>query len=245
MARRLIWPRPTLYYPFGVLRHVGNVFSSEYDMYISGFPRSGNTFAVKAFQQSNPGVALQSHRHNPAFVVQSVNTHKPGMVLMRNPVDSVISWSIFTRQPLRHTLAYYVDFHLVVRRHRDALFFVSFDSVIEDFGKVMKDFNDHWGTSYVPFDHTPENVARCMAAMEPEFLDASGRILEHKIPRPSEQRRALREMYLKQLNRSPRLQEELLRANELYHLLTPKKFSVRKPLHSTNTTQGIRLRPAM
>ena len=198
---------------------------------------------MKAFGQSNPGVVLRSHKHIPAFVIQSVRDNKPGMVLLRNPVDAAISWSIFTRQPLRNTLAYYVDFHSLLRPYRDALFLVSFEAVIADFGKVMKEFNNRWGTDYVPFEHTPDNAARCFAAIENEFLEADGKIQEHKVPRPSEHRRGQREMYLRQINRSRALQQELLRANELYHQFAPQKFSPRKPLHGTNTT--IRLRPAV
>jgi len=233
-----------VYCPLGILRGHGNVFRSDHELAISGFPRSGNTFALKAFLLANPGVAVRSHRHNPTFTIQYARWNKPEMVLIRNPVDAAISWSIYTREPLVNTLAYYNDFHSVLRPYRDDLFLVSFEAVVEDFGKVIGAFNAHWGTDYALFAHTPENVARCMAEIEAEYRDRSGKVIESKVPRPSPQRRSQKEIVMRQLNRSAAAQRELLRANELYYLLAPKHYSPRKPLHSSNTTQSIRLRPA-
>jgi hypothetical protein len=233
-----------LYCPFGILRGRGNVFRSDHELSISGFPRSGNTFALKAFLLANPGVTVRSHRHNPTFTIQDVKQNKPEMMLIRNPVDAAISWAIYTKEPLVNTLAYYSDFHSVLRQYRDDLFLVSFDEVIEDFGKVTAAFNARWGSDYALFEHSAGNVARCMAEIEAEYLDKNGKVIESKVPRPSTERRSQKEVLLRQLNRSSVAQKELQRANELYYLLAPKKFSSRKPLLNTNTTQSIRLRPA-
>lgn len=244
MARRLTWSRPALYFPFGIVRNRGNVFRCNYQLYLGGYPRSANTFAAKAWLSANPGTTLKSHRHIPAFVVQAAKRKTPGMVLIRNPIDAAISWAIYTEQPLRYTLGYYTDFHSVLLPYRDALFFASFEEVIADFGQVMRAFNARWGLDFVPFESTPENVARCVAEIEAEFRGADGKIVESRVPRPSSSRKAQKEFYLRQLNRSAILQEELHRAQELYQILMPR-FSPRKPRHNTNTTQSIRLRPAV
>ena len=243
-ARRMIWPRPWLYAPFGILRTRGNVFSNDHQIYISGFPRSGNSFAVKAFLLANPDVRVRSHTHIPTFVLQSARNRRPGMVLIRNPIDAAISWAIYTRQPLRQTLAYYNDYHSVLLPCRDELYFVTFEDVTSDFGGVITAFNNHWNTGYVPFQHTPENVARCMAQIEAEYVDRNGHVLETKVPRPSAERKRVKETFLRQINRSSIWQKELYRANELYQIFAPKRFTTRNPLHKTTTTQSIRLRPA-
>lgn len=100
MARRLTWSRPALYFPFGIVRNRGNVFRCNYQLYLGGYPRSANTFAAKAWLSANPGTTVKSHRHIPAFVVQAAKRKTPGMVLIRNPIDAVISWAIYTEQPL-------------------------------------------------------------------------------------------------------------------------------------------------
>ena len=200
LARRLIWPRPALYFPFGMLRGRGSVFRSDYDLYISGFPRSGNSFAVKTFQFANPGLAVFSHKHLPTFIVQSARLNKPGMVVLRNPIDAAISWAIFTGGSVRGSLAYYTDFHAALLHCREDLFVVHFEDLVNDFGKVMTEFNTRWNTNYMPFEHTEENVAKCMAEIELEYLDRDGKVIEHRVPRPSDKRKRKKETYLDQIN---------------------------------------------
>ncbi len=229
-ARRMVWPRPALYAPFGILRNRGNVFGAGHEIYISGYPRSGNSFAVKAFLMANPEIPVRSHTHIPTFVVQSARKHRPGMVLIRNPIDAAISWAIYTRHPLRQTLAYYNDYHSVLLPCRDDLHFVTFEDVTSDFGGVITAFNNRWNTGYVPFQHTPENVARCMAQIETEYVDRNGRVVETKVPRPSVERKLVKETFLRQINRSSVWQKELYRANELYQILAPKRFTAPTPM---------------
>ena len=107
---------------------------------------------------------------------------------IRNPIDAAISWAIYTGQSLRQTLAYYNDYHSVLVPHRHALFFVTFEDVTRDFGKVTASFNERWNSQFVPFEHTPENVARCMAQIETEYVDDKGAVIENKVPRPSAHR---------------------------------------------------------
>ena len=244
-ARRVIWPVPALYAPFGILRNRGNVFRAGHELEISGFPRSGNTFATKAFLMANPGARLRSHKHIPSFALQTAKRRAPGMVLIRNPIDAAISWSIFMNAPLRETLTYYTDYYHVLLPYREHLFFVGFDDVIADFGKVILAFNARWGTNFVPFEHTPENVARCLAEIENDYTGRDGKVAETKVPRPSAERSSLKETFLRQIHRTAVWQKELFRANELYQILAPQRFPRKNPAHKTTTTQSIRLRPAM
>jgi hypothetical protein len=227
-----------------MLRHGFNVFSSAYEVYIDGFPRSGNTFALTAFMLANPDALVRSHRHIPTFIVQSVKRRKPGMVLLRNPIDAASSWSIHEAWPFRQSLAYYVDFHSVLLRHRERLFFVSFEEVIEDFGRVIANFNRYWGSAFAPFQHTTENVARCFAQIESEHTKTEGQMLELRVPRPSSCRQELKRKLLSQLRTSAALQTELRRADELYQKLVPKHFPQKPRPALAKTTQSIRLRAA-
>jgi hypothetical protein len=242
-ARKIVWPRPSLFFAIGVLRNRGNVFRSDYNLYISGYPRSGNTFALKAFELSNPGVSIRSHKHIPTFVLQSIKWNMPGMVLLRKPLDAAISWSIYTREPISETLDYYQKFYAPLLAHRESLFFVSFEEVTANFGDVIQSFNKRWGTDYSLFDHTPENTVRCMEEIESEYLDPNGKVIENKVPRPSGERKLQKKALLDQVNRSFSLQAKLRKAEELYHAMAPKKFTP-KAVSNTSGTQMIRLRPA-
>ena len=242
LARRSIWGTPAVYFPIGIVRGRGNVFRSDFDLYISGFPRSGNSFAVKAFLQANPGAHVRSHRHIPTFVLQFAKRNMPGMLMLRKPVDAAISWAIFNRCSPRETLAYYCDYYSVLVPYREALFVVSFEEATADFGRVIRQFNTRWGTRYAPFRHTPENVARCLKEIEAEYLDVRGKVIERRVPRPSKQRRSEGERLLAEINRSPALRPELNRAMELYRLFSDR-VTARQPKHSADTTRSSRLRP--
>lgn len=222
----------------------GNVCQSGFELYISGFPRSGNTFAVKAFLTANPGTPLRSHKHIPTFIVQSVKSGRPGMVLIRNPLDAAISWSIHRRAPVGQSLQYYSDYYSVLAPYRERLFIVSFEDVVADFGKVINGFNARWGTAYRPFENSEQNVANCMAQIEAEYTGRDGKVNERTVARPSATRAAKKEALLSQINSSSALRAELCRAQELYHFFPPQACAPAKPKHHPDSTQSIRLRPA-
>ena len=215
-ARRLLWPRPILYFPFGMLRNRGNVFSKEAELYISGYPRSGNTFARTAFLSVNPGARVQSHRHIPTFDIQAIKRGVPGMVLIRTPLDAAVSWAIHENETLEEALAYWNDFYETLLPFRPQLFLARFEEVTTDFGGVIKALNARWGTSYAAFDHTPENAAKCFQVTEEEHRKPCGEIRECEVGRPSAPRRLVKQTHLQQLNQSDFLREELARAKELY-----------------------------
>src|SRR5207237_9047464 len=124
-----------------------------------------------------------------SYVVSSIRQGKPGMVLLRNPHDAAISWSIFESVPLEEALPYYLDFYSVILPFRRDIHVVSFDDLTTDFGRVMVEFNERWKTTFRPFDPTPENVASCMSEVEEAGRDRDGRdgrIRELRVSRPSE-----------------------------------------------------------
>jgi len=68
------------------------------ELVIEGFPRSGNTFAVVAFQSAQKrNVKIAHHLHVPAQIIRAVNMNIPALVLIRNPSDSIAS--LMVRHP--------------------------------------------------------------------------------------------------------------------------------------------------
>jgi hypothetical protein len=216
VARRLFWPHPILYYPFGKLRKRGNVLDKRIELYISGYPRSGNSFARTAFLSANPAVRLRSHRHIPTFVLHSQRCGIPGIVLIRSPLDAAVSWAIHENASMEETIAYWNDYYQTLLPARSELFVARFKEVTSDFGGVIEAFNERWGTRYVPFEHTVENAARCFQVAEDDKRQPSGEVREMQVSRPSRKRRAIKEKHLERLNESKFLRNELARANELY-----------------------------
>lgn len=215
-ARRIFWPHPALYYPFGILRKRGNVLDKSIEFYISGYPRSGNTFAREAFASVNPQVHFRSHRHIPTFILHSLSCGIPGIVLIRRPVDAALSWAIHEKQSLEQTIMYWIDYYTTLLPVRSDLFIVKFEAVTEDFGRVIKQFNARSGLAFSPFEHTPENAAKCFEATEEENRDPRGEIREMRVSRPSKLRKNVKKTFLQKLKGSELLTEEIARADELY-----------------------------
>lgn len=135
---------------------------------IEGFPRSGNTFASKAFTlaQDRP-VVVASHVHLPAQVKLAVRRRVPTMVLVRDPVDAAVSMAIADpHHRVEHLVRYWTHYHQEVRPLSDEVLLVTFDEVTTDFGLVVDRLNDRFGTAFDRFEHTPENVAQVFAAID-------------------------------------------------------------------------------
>jgi hypothetical protein len=95
-----------------------------------------------------------------------------------------------------------------------------FPTVTTAFGAVMRDLNDRNGTSFAPFEHTPENVARCFEAMDAYWASRVGETpqRERVVGRPSADRERLLETIRPLLERG-RARSELERARARYEEL--------------------------
>ena len=138
------------------------------------------------------------------------------MVLIRSPLDAAVSWAIHENQTLEEAIAYWNDYYQTLLPVREELFMARFEDVTADFGAVIKALNRRWGSSFIPFDHTPENAAQCFLMTEEEHRTPGGTIREMQVCRPSPQRRMVKETHLRELSQSPFLREELARAREIY-----------------------------
>jgi hypothetical protein len=215
-ARRLLWPRPAIYTPIGLMRRRGNVLSKSGELFFCGYPRSGNTFARTAFLQANPGATLQSHRHIPPFVLHQVRAGVPGLILIRRPLDAAISWAIHENQTLEEAVAYWNDYYETLMPARSGLLVARFEDVTKDFGGVIEEFNAMWGTDYARFDHTRENELKCFGETEDIQRESEGKIIEMRVCRPSAQRRMVRDRVAERIDDSSFLRAELMKANDLY-----------------------------
>jgi hypothetical protein len=90
---------------------------------IEGFPRSGNTFAVAAFQQAQrESVRVAHHLHMPAQVIRAAQWSIPIFLLARKPTDAALSWVIRgPGVPIRQTLKHYVSFYEKAAEYRHSL----------------------------------------------------------------------------------------------------------------------------
>jgi hypothetical protein len=185
---------------------------------IEGFPRSGNTFSVAAFQIANGRQPhLGRHLHGAPHLLRAKRLGIPAIALVRAPEDAVPSYLI-RREGLHaeDALTEYIDFYRTAWPARDAYVVGLFDDVTRDFGSVIDQVNRRFGTTFARYEASPENEAAAFALVEEmNRLECRGEVVESQVGRPSAERNARKAEIAASLER-PRAARLLRRAQDLY-----------------------------
>ena len=184
--------RPRLY--FALQRARGemagrSLVDKETHLVIEGFPRSGNTFSLVAFESAQPRpLRVAHHYHMPAQVLRGVTLGIPVLVLIRDPEDAVLS--LMVRNPdigPQTALRHYTRFYRTVSKVGGGFVLGEFDQVVSNFGEVTRALNQQFDSDFGVFEHTDENVAACFERIEE--LDRADRRKtgtdERSVARPS------------------------------------------------------------
>lgn len=162
---------PALFFPLHrLLGEVGTgpAVTPDTDLLIEGFPRSGNTFAVCAFELAQPRpVNTAHHIHVPAQLIRAVRYHVPACILARRPEDA--ARSLVVKYPflkLRHVLRGYVGFYEKCLPYRERFVAATFDDVVTDFGGVIDRINRRFGTGFHRLEASEENVRRVFRTID-------------------------------------------------------------------------------
>jgi hypothetical protein len=217
--RALTWLSPR-YRQLGV--------NNETEVVIEGYPRCANTFAVVAFEMSQPApIKVAHHLHSVSQLRRGVEHSLPTMVLLRNPRDAATSLAIRKRhRSVRWSLEEYVDFHSGALELADHMLLVDFKEVTADFGEVIRRFNERFATNFSVFEHTDANVAKCYEQIDViERNEAGGTAVRAThVARPSEGRQKQKQTFADEFN-SPALTPTLREAERLYEELSSVRVS--------------------
>ena len=169
--RTLASEHPQPYLTFARRKYPGpspRVIGPDTEVVIDGYTRSASTFAVYAFQASQPRpVRLAHHLHAPAQLIEAARRGLPTLMVIREPRGALLSQLV--REPdvdLLEALYSYRRFHTSLMAHRNAFVVGDFFDVTHDFGAVIRRMNEKFGTSFGVFRGTPSEVARCTRLIE-------------------------------------------------------------------------------
>ncbi len=220
--------RPAVYFSlYRLLRtskDLRRVVTPDTQLVIEGFPRSGNSFARRAFvmaqNESFDRTRIAHHLHVPAQVIRAARWQVPTLVLIRRPRDAVMSFAIWDPISVDQALRYYLSFYETVEKHRDAYVLGLFEEITEDFGQVIDRINVKFGTSFSLFRHDEENVSKVFADMETQARKKYGEALwERKVQRPAAVRERLKNEIEYDLE-NPKRKKLIARAKAVYNRLT-------------------------
>jgi hypothetical protein len=191
---------------------------------IEGYPRSGNSFARRAFimaqDETFDVTRIAHHLHVPAQVVRAAQWKIPTLVLIRRPRDAVLSLVIRDPISVDQALRYYISFYETSEKYRDAYVLGLFEEVTEDFGQVMRRMNDRFGTTFSLFRHDEANVGKLFSGMEAHARKKYGETLwERKVQRPAAVRERIKDEIQYDLE-NPKRRKLIARADAVYNRLT-------------------------
>lgn len=190
------------------------------DIVIEGFPRSGNTFAVVAFEFSQGRVLQVAHHlHAPVQIIMAVKWHIPILVVIRNPTDAIASLAV--REPaisLVCALREYVAFYEVIMKQRDFCVIANFDQITSDYGNVIARVNNKFQTHFRLFEHNQENVDKIFERIGATHVRADGALSNDRIARPSNIRKIKKGIVINRLQ-TEKYVSLLRKAKSLYSAL--------------------------
>ena len=175
-------------------RHRELLVSSQTELVMEGYPRSGNTFAQRAFMKANPTVKVAHHMHAQAQVMRAVELGLPAVVFIRNPDDAVRSMLI--RHPhvgARQALKSYIEFHGDLLPMADKILLARFEDVTSDMGSVVDRINRRFNTKFVPFVHSGESESEIFGDMDRANATFYGGLKITHVPRPDRERAKLKQ----------------------------------------------------
>ena len=143
-----------------LVRRSGELVTGQTEICIEGFPRCGNTFAVVAFQAAQlRTISIAHHVHASGSVLIAVRKRKPAIVLIREPEEAVLSLMVRLRY-LRagQVLRSYIGFYRGLLPHLRRFVVGPFADVVTDFGGIIRQVNQRFGTDFREFHPTEEHL---------------------------------------------------------------------------------------
>lgn len=157
------------------VRHGDRFVSKQTDIVIEGAPSSGNSFAVKSFELAQKrSVSVAHHLHIPLQVILSVENKIPCIILLREPLDAVVSRTArrgyflpgnpYTTWVLKRRLLYWKKFYTAITPHIDDCVICTFDNLRMDFGEIIEHVNKVYNTTFdIPTEEDTKAALRSLA----------------------------------------------------------------------------------
>lgn len=208
------------------------IVSPETTIVIEGYPRSANSFCCRAFilaqaevsqdesldpdrHAAEAGLKIATHVHSSCQIIEAARLGIPVILLIRPPADAVCSWKAYDIQrkssledkvpdigSIEPYIRFYIAFHKNLGRVIDEVVLAEFETVVQDFSKVIERVNKKYGRAFLPFDQTESNVGK--------ISETGSHVL------PNAQRDEMKKLVRKSLAEFPEL---LASADEVYQNL--------------------------
>ena len=124
--------------------------AKDTDLCLEGYPRSGNSWLHRYFLKANHSAKTAHHVHLSSQIKSALNNYVPTLVLIRNPLDTIISNHIynFCRTNLSLEIKNYICYYNYIDRIKDKILLVNFETAIYEPNYVIKCLNKKFNLSF-------------------------------------------------------------------------------------------------
>jgi len=181
--KRFVWSK-NIYYWFPAKKSNKFKYKKGVEIVIEGFPRSANTFGVRAFMEANPNVHIAHHMHVPIQILSAARNNVPVLLLIRNPSSAISSLILRNESnlPIRSLLVNYISFHKAIMKVVNSIVICDFNIITIDFNLCIDAINKKYKTRFNNFEHNEVNVNKIMQDMIDEDKRLYSKKVQYTVP---------------------------------------------------------------
>lgn len=216
--RQIIWSSEGFYWFYKRWRGgVVNPNKDEFDYWVDGYPRSANTFLSHSFRIAFPEFKVRSHSHSPFLPLAALKRDIPGVVVIRQPQDAIVSYAVMTGHGLKNAVLFYIDFHKPLLASAEKIYVASFDRITHSAEAVVEDFCQHF---LIDVPSTGDDLgAKALDSIDQAYSARTGKVNSSSVARPDAGRKARLSELKEQLANDPALVGYLKECESLFEEL--------------------------
>ena len=193
------------------------IVNKKTNLVIEGFPRSANTFCYAAFKTIEPKLSISSHIHLPVNVNLAFKKKVPCIVLIREPLDCIISFIIREKVDIKYAMEYYLFFHKNLKINYSNLLIVQFSTIVHDFSIVIKKFNSIFKENYKIENKEIFTEKVFDYVKEMDMKDTGEKKINHNtVAIPSKERKKQKDKYINLIKTNPNYSLLLNQCSDIY-----------------------------
>ncbi len=174
----------------------GSRITSETDLVIEGFPRSGNTYCAESFRLiSDEHFGVASHVHHVAQVKEAVRREVPTIIVVREPVACLSSYLLSgSHATVRGVLKEYTAYHESLSRIISSCMVVDFSDITSDIDSVIDRANRLFRFD-LPHLSKTASIDEVFDVIDSDHRSRYGGAERNLLPRPDVERSNLNAVY--------------------------------------------------
>jgi len=183
-------------------RRFPKIATSDVDICIEGYPRSGNTYFVSTFLGWNRGLTGSHHTHLAGSAKYVLKRDIPTVILIRRPEDavsSVLVWDGLLSTTI--ALASYIHFYQTLWKYREKFLVLLFEYVTKRPDICVQNINQRFNRRFSSMAFSTELDEEIRARLEKADLHYNREGVNASLPNPDKSQ--LKKRYTKRVLSSP------------------------------------------